>query len=238
VNQAGYWYGIEGVRHGPVSLEEIRRLVREGRLRPTDYIWNARDEVWTRVMEFPGAMDASEPEDTRFGDPSAFAVHATDFAPVEAHEPVEYAGFWIRVGAFIIDAFVLGFLGMIWFLIAMALGWMSHYLAVVENSDHLSLQELWSALPWAYYAGSTVITWLYESLFISSSWQATLGKRAMGIRVTDLNGGRCGFVRASVRFVVKNFISCLFFIGFLMVAFTERKQGLHDLVAGTYCEKL
>ena len=67
----------------------------------------------------------------------------------------------------------------------------------------------------------------------SSRRQATLGKMALGIRVTDLDGRRVSFARASGRWFGKILSSLIFGIGYLMVAFTEKKQGLHDMIAGT-----
>jgi uncharacterized RDD family membrane protein YckC len=77
-----------------------------------------------------------------------------------------------------------------------------------------------------------VLNWLYYALLESSAWQGTLGKKALGLEVTDLQGRRIGFGRASGRFFAK-FISVLtLFIGFIMAGFTERKQALHDMIAG------
>jgi uncharacterized RDD family membrane protein YckC len=56
---------------------------------------------------------------------------------------------------------------------------------------------------------------------------------ALGIRVTDLDGGRISFGRATGRYFGKILSGLILGIGFLMAAFTERKQALHDLLAGT-----
>lgn len=75
--------------------------------------------------------------------------------------------------------------------------------------------------------------WLYFALMESSEKQATLGKMAMGIIVTDLDGNRISFGRATGRFFSKIISCAILFIGYLMAAFTERKQALHDIMAGT-----
>ena len=67
----------------------------------------------------------------------------------------------------------------------------------------------------------------------SSARQATFGKSILGMKVTNLQGERIGFGRATVRFFSKILSTLLFFIGFIMIAFTEKKQGLHDLIAST-----
>jgi uncharacterized RDD family membrane protein YckC len=73
----------------------------------------------------------------------------------------------------------------------------------------------------------TMTSWLYWAAMESSPWQATLGKRMLGLAVTDLEGRRVSFVRASGRYFGK-----IVFVGFIMVAFTAKKQALHDMIAG------
>jgi uncharacterized RDD family membrane protein YckC len=75
--------------------------------------------------------------------------------------------------------------------------------------------------------------WLYEAFLESSSYQATLGKMIFGMKVTDLQGNRISFARATGRHFAKIVSAIILFIGFIMVGFTERKQGLHDILAGT-----
>ena len=74
--------------------------------------------------------------------------------------------------------------------------------------------------------------WLYLALSESSTKQATLGKMAMGIKVTDLHGDRISLGRASGRCLAKIVSTVIVLIGYLMIAFTRRKQGLHDIMAG------
>ena len=78
-----------------------------------------------------------------------------------------------------------------------------------------------------------VVSWLYFSLFESSDKRGTPGKMACGLIVTDLAGGRIGFGRATGRFFAKFLSGLILMIGYLMAAFTQRKQGLHDMIAGT-----
>lgn len=75
--------------------------------------------------------------------------------------------------------------------------------------------------------------WFYYSGMESSSRQATLGKMAFKVMVTDLYGNRISFGRATGRFFSKMFISTILGIGFLLAFFTKKKQALHDLIAGT-----
>ncbi|MFZ0796507.1 MAG: RDD family protein [Terriglobales bacterium] len=76
-------------------------------------------------------------------------------------------------------------------------------------------------------------SWLYEAFMESSSYQATLGKMIFGMKVTDLNGNRISFERATGRHFAKWLSGLVLCVGYIMVGLTERKQGLHDLLAGT-----
>ena len=80
---------------------------------------------------------------------------------------------------------------------------------------------------------SLVAAWLYSAILESSVWQATVGKKLFGLRVTDMAGNRISLGRASGRYVGKYLSSIICSIGFLMAAFTEKKQGLHDILAST-----
>jgi uncharacterized RDD family membrane protein YckC len=68
---------------------------------------------------------------------------------------------------------------------------------------------------------------------ISSEWQATVGKRAMSIVVTGIDGGRISFGRATGRHFAKYVSAFIIGIGFIMAAFTAKKQALHDMMAET-----
>jgi len=79
----------------------------------------------------------------------------------------------------------------------------------------------------------TLVAWLYHAVLESSEWQATAGKKALGLKVTDLEGARVSFTRASGRHFAK-IISGLIplGIGYIMAGFTARKQAIHDMLAG------
>ena len=127
-----------------------------------------------------------------------------------------YAGFWRRVAAVILDGLIVSVVT-----VPLTLG-----LADGDTYAEAARSSAGSSI-------STVVTWLYYALMESSAKQATLGKMALGIIVTDLEGRRIGFGRATGRYFAKILSALILGIGFLMVAFTQRKQGLHDIIAGT-----
>ena len=138
-----------------------------------------------------------------------------------------YAGFWIRFVAFIIDAIAVGFVtGPVSAIIAVTMGFAGSAVAMPQAGVHLVRIVISMAF-------STLANWIYEAALESSSYQATLGKMALGLKVTDLEGRRISFARATGRHFAKILSGLLLFIGFIMAGFTQRKQGLHDLIAGT-----
>lgn len=142
-----------------------------------------------------------------------------------------YGGFWIRVVAAIVDFFIIHF----------AVHIVAGIFGVGGLAFHPGLYG-WghpAALPFLLFGGGVVgvVTicgnWLYEALMESSSYQATLGKMIFGMKVTDLYGNRISFARATGRHFAKILSGFILGIGFIMVGLTERKQGLHDMIAGT-----
>lgn len=81
-------------------------------------------------------------------------------------------------------------------------------------------------------AGVLIAGWLYYALMESSTNQGTLGKMALGIKVTDLKGNRISFGKATGRYFGKIVSGMILYIGFIMAGFTEKKQALHDMMAG------
>ena len=131
---------------------------------------------------------------------------------------MEYVGFWMRVIAYIIDSIIVEVvLVVIAYIIGMATG---EPMMMVMAGPLLSIIGL-------------VVGLGYWAVLESSAKQATLGKMAIGAKVTDEAGNRISFMRALGRTVAKILSGILLLIGFIMVAFTGKKQGLHDKLAGT-----
>ncbi len=133
---------------------------------------------------------------------------------------MEYAGFWRRVVALVIDAILFIF---ITFILSFALG---ASLFVGEAGEAAAI-----ALPIVYNLALIVGMWLYFALMESSKLQATLGKMMIGVVVTDLDGNRISFGRASGRYFAKGVSSVILGIGYMMAGWTGRKQALHDIMA-------
>lgn len=221
------WIGRDGERFGPYKEADVRDWLRSGKMSAADLGWREGLADWQplSVLLPDAVMEAAAPDIDRPMPPT--------IAPARS-----YAGFWKRVVAYLIDAIVLYFPNM---LIDRMLGGAAAQASMertLSNSvgdiqQMLVAYQQYYASMWPAMLVGALVAWLYFAACESSPWQATLGKLALGIHVTDLQGRRISFSRALGRYGAKLISFLILFIGVLMVAWMPRKQGLHDLMAGT-----
>lgn len=148
----------------------------------------------------------------------------TDSAP--AGSRVHYAGFWRRVIAFLIDHAII--------LIPLtALLYGLGAFEILNSDDPIAAETAYLDQVTKFSVGLLPlylgVLWLYYALLESGTHQATLGKRILGIKVTDMEGRRVGFWRCLGRQIGKLVSKATLGIGFAVAAFTSKKQALHDL---------
>ncbi|NNF35144.1 MAG: RDD family protein [Saprospiraceae bacterium] len=151
------------------------------------------------------------------------------------YDEVEYAGFWLRVAAYLIDGIILNIALYILFAIfgiSAFSGMMGSEMLETGEPNPEAVAAMFSSFSILMLI-SVVGSWLYFALQESSDAQATLGKRAVRIRVTDFEGDKITFARATGRYFGKIISGMIFMIGYFMAGFTERKQALHDMMAST-----
>jgi uncharacterized RDD family membrane protein YckC len=152
---------------------------------------------------------------------------AATLAPVSEEAAFRFAGFWRRFGAWILD---MALVTVATLPFAVVLHWT---MVALHEPLRMTLQHA------IYLAGlgavfSWVIgDWLYNAQQLSSSRQATYGKRCLNLRVTTTRGRRVSFAQASARHFAKFLSAFIGFVGFIVAAFTRRRQALHDIVADT-----
>lgn len=173
----------------------------------------------------PAVQQGPEANSNPFASPMTESGYSS--VPSEHFGNIYYAGFWKRFVAAMVDGFLL-------FIIGAGFGFVAGLLfgAIMSAGAGVSEGAL-LVFNIVIQIISIVLGWLYYALQESSAYQGTFGKRAIGIKVTDLEGHPISFKRATGRFFGKylSYISLL--IGFLMVPFTKKKQALHDKLAGT-----
>ena len=131
-----------------------------------------------------------------------------------------YGGFWIRVAAYLIDCIVITVPTL-----AIVFG-----VFTLSGGDNMDNTES-GIYPYLQLI-SIIAVALYFALFESSDYMATPGKMVVGLVVTDIYGHQISLGRAFGRYFAK-LLSMILYIGYIMVAFTEKKRGLHDFIAGT-----
>ena len=136
--------------------------------------------------------------------------------------------------AFILDRIVVG-VAAAPFYFALVLPSLLRIIHEAENNGEPSPEMIFSIIGGASMFLILVFVgyWLYEALLTASSWQGTIGKRVLRLKVTDEAGNRISFGRSTGRFFAKILSYATLWIGFIMVAFTDKKRGLHDILAGT-----
>lgn len=155
--------------------------------------------------------------------PGVSAPASTDSGDLLPEGGIVHAGFWRRCAAYVVDSFILS---IAMFVVLGLIGVVTASLIAGDNGGIAGL------LVFLAYVLLIVGVWLYYAKLESGPAQATIGKRVMGIKVTDDKGQRIGFGRATGRFFGKIISGMIMNIGYLMAGFTGRKQALHDMMAG------
>jgi uncharacterized RDD family membrane protein YckC/Tfp pilus assembly major pilin PilA len=252
-----WWYALDNQKQGPVEIRELERLLRANTISGKTLVWQAPMPQWIPLERVPqlrsivptAAMSASAVESEppvaappaaprpSAAPPAAPVAAAAPYAPPAARVSLPassddrstYGGFWRRAAALMLDGLILGV--PMWIILGAIMGAMGVFsgggspdtLAFILGGGLLIVQ-----------LGFILIYWFYNAKLESGPKQATIGKRLVGLYVeTADTSQRVGFGRATGRFFAKSFLSGIAGIGYLMVAFTGRRQGLHDFVATT-----
>ncbi len=211
-----YHVAKNGAQLGQLSEEDIQQRLQRGELAADDLCWAEGMTEWqplgTRIAQAPSPAVV----------PPAFNPYAPPSANITVDRPGSlggHPGFWIRVAAHIIDAILMGIAGAVMGAIV------GFSMATAGNASAPQIELVANLL-------GIVLNWLYYAFMESSSSQGTLGKKALGIVVTDLQGRRISFARATGRYFGQIVSALTLCIGFMMCGWTERKQCLHDMMAG------
>ncbi len=153
-----------------------------------------------------------------------------------------FAGFWLRFVAYLIDSVLIYALQSFIFVPVFSLMGIS-FASRAQDFENMSDAEAMGVMgAFAAFSGaalllSTVIAVLYGALMESSKYQATVGKLALGLKVTDMDGKNLDLAKALVRNLCKILSGMIMGLGYIIAAFTEKKQGLHDIIASTLVVK-
>lgn len=241
-----WYYTSGGAQQGPVSTSDLQSWIANSQIALTELVWREGMADWKPISQVPelaasapavaggyGVSDAQYPgyaQQAAYGGQPANpyanpnAGGSVGYAtPLQYHNPsygaqLVYAGFWWRFLASFIDGIIVNVGGgIIGFVFGFAAGSAGVDLDAIEIGGNVL---------------GLLIGWLYAAGLESSVYQGTLGKKICGITVTDMNGQRISFGRATGRHFGKIVSALILGIGYFMQPFTERRQALHDMMAG------
>ncbi len=150
-----------------------------------------------------------------------------------------YAGFWLRFVAYIVDYIIiqvaqsiiifpiLGLFGISFFTFNDDIDW-----EYMSQGEIMAMTATIIGAAGAAITVALILQVLYYSLMEASKYQGTVGKLVLGLKVTDMNGEALDFPKAFIRNLAKILSGMIFLIGYIMAGFTDKKQALHDIIAG------
>ena len=228
---ASQWHvGRGGQSTGPYSTEQLREMAAAARISPGDLVWKEGMAEWADCATVQGLFPATRTAESSPGGPGGAdwnpyqspTINATIASSGDMGSGrMVYAGFLSRVGALILDSV---FLALITLIPAFGIGIASVMIFGPDAGANVAgaIGNLFGLIVGVtYYVGLE-----------TSAKQATWGKQIVGIKVTDLNGRRITVGRSLGRYFAKVLSGCTI-IGWFLPLFTEKKQALHDIVAGT-----
>ncbi len=237
---------------GPLTTDELKLRLADGELDASTLVWREGLAQWQPLGQFLGELEASpatsEPNSASplpTADPILAAEPST---PVTAAPPayrdailsanVVHAGLWRRVAAGIIDGFVTSIASYAVLLPLALLFGIGEGLGLYSSGS--GAPSTWTTvyLTALAYTLSMLLPALYFGWMQSSRHQASLGKLACGIKVTRSDGQRLGFWRSFLRYLAYLLFSTLtlgvgLIVSAVTIAFTQRKQAVHDLICDT-----
>ncbi len=244
-----WYYTSLGRQIGPVTEEAFQGLVNEGRVKPKTLVWNSRMPDWQQYRKvgsstphaaIESAWAEGTPEQTacsecgrglpqeemiRYGESWVCAACKPIFVQklregVPLAGTIEYAGFWIRFGAKFIDGLIIGVVN----------------IAVIMATAILGHLDSDPSLAFFFVAVGNLlqiaVAAAYTTLFLGR-YGATLGKMACNLKVVTADGGRVSYARALGRHFAEFLSAIILLVGYIMAAFDDQKQALHDRICNT-----
>lgn len=204
------WYYVKNnERFGPIGKVELLDKLNQKIITNESLVWTEGLEDWVKIKEVPELKQHQTPPTP------AKKKEINSANSSNTTKRLQFAGFWRRAFAMIIDIIVM----------MIALFFLAGSFMLLTSTTSPDSTEGWSTIL-AFFLG-----WLYYAIWESSEYQATLGKMALGLKVTDTDGNQIDFGKASGRYFGKIISGLIFYIGYIMAAFTKKKQALHDMMS-------
>lgn len=219
-----WYYAIGQQRQGPVTEQQLQALAKDGVITGDTLVWREGMTGWQAWRAVGGPAMPPVPADATAA--AALTPSAQAIRPVTTE--FEYAGFWIRFCAKLIDGLVLGI--PMAAVVAVAIVGMGGFAAITRKG-----QEMAFLLPVAHLVlqlALTAMTILYNTVLVGC-WGTTLGKKACGLKVIKADGSKPSFGRACGRAFAEIVSGMVCYIGYIIAGFDEQKRALHDHMCET-----
>ena len=205
--------GGDGAEYGPASLDELKRWIGDGRVAGSTQVWRNDLALWTPAARYAELQQA-------------LARLQASVSPAAVSRGLRAAGFWTRLGAYVLDRFVLA---LIFRMICQWRHWeIPAFPQVLNQENYIQfVDKAGQLLPYLI-----LLTVMYD-VILNGSFGATFGKMAVGARITALDGSPPGYGRALLRSLAARFIEMTLCVGYAPILVRPDKRGLHDLLAGT-----
>ena len=226
---------------GPFTREQVAQKLAAGEFTLESLAFVDGLAQWTPLRDVLAKVDGPLPPPIDVAPPLPATPAVYSYAATMAPPPhLVYAGFWLRVAAHVLDNLIVSIpFTAIWIVIViMFVGVGAFSMASQANGGQPGQPSVMfiGTIVVAYLGlilGRFIAIWLYHAFLESGPHQSTWGKRALGLKVTSYTGQRITFGHASGRYFSTLITNMTMGVGYLMVAFTDRKQTLHDMMAGT-----
>jgi uncharacterized RDD family membrane protein YckC len=209
--------GGDGAEYGPATLEEIRSWIRDGRVAWMSRVWRSDLASWSQADRY-----------------SELRGDLARLQEATAARTIRPCGFWARLAAHILDQLIWGIIFFaVWTPIAQARHW-SLPIFPRELTDATAEQFRQQMALWMDRAMPVLYpVYLLYDVLLTGRYGATLGKMAVGARVTLVDGSPIGYNRALLRWLASRLSDLTFCLGYLLIALRSDKRAMHDLLAGT-----
>ncbi len=221
-------YAHNGQQQGPVSDAELAQLVQSGTLKTDSLIWAEGMADWQPVSAAAPHLAAGT------GSPMANKETAVqqmrEGVYGAAAGGVEYAGFWIRFGAWMIDYVIISIVSIVLLTVGGISAGLSGMMEGLEAGDEPDPAIIIGVL--VFYGILILFVFCYK-VFMVGKWGATVGKMAVGIKIVTADGGKVSYLRATGRLFAEILSGMILYIGYILAGFDEEKRSLHDHICAT-----
>ena len=233
---ADNWYvGKNGSKSGPFSPSQLRDMASRGDLLPTDMVWRQGLANWVQASAIKGLFAQQQaasmppqpgPPTNPYAPPAIDELRFSAGPTGPSRDSLQYAEFMPRVAAALLDGLFLAVIGCVPGLAIMV----ALFMALGNEPD--AAEAAGAIGQCCFQVVYQVVAAIYYVTLETSTKQGTWGKQIVGIKVADLQGNRITIGRAIGRYFAKIITGLTCGIGMIMPLFTEKKQTLHDMIAG------